>query len=132
MKKDLAVGQKNDAKKSIGQPANRSKISKSSSFSRTPTKPNGKAESQHSHSDQVSESGIEAASPATRRSINGNLSRHNFTVPQPFALATDKRASSGPRSNAGETPVQTRQSQRGVIDPAGKDVQVPTFTQCVS
>lgn len=39
-----------------------------------------------------------------RRSLGGSFSRSNFTVPQPFALATDKRASIGLRPTAGEAP----------------------------
>ena len=120
IKKDQASGQKSDVKKSVG-PVNRAKISKASSFSRIPTKSNGGAEAQHNHSDLVVESEAETISPATRRSFSGSLSRHNVTVPQPFALATDKRASAGGRLNVGETSMQSRQSHRSVLDSVTKD-----------
>ena len=119
-KKDQASGQKSDVKKGVG-PANRTKISKASSFTRIPAKSNGGAEAQHNHSDLVVESEVETNSPATRRSFSGNLLRPNVTVPQPFALATDKRASAGGRLNVGETPVQSRQSHRSVLDSVTKD-----------
>ncbi|KAI5064316.1 hypothetical protein GOP47_0020986 [Adiantum capillus-veneris] len=44
-----------------------------------------------------------------RKSLGGSLSRSNYTVPQPFALATDKRASTGMRPTAAEGPPQSHQ-----------------------
>lgn len=44
-----------------------------------------------------------------RRSLSSGTMRSNFTVPQPFALATDKRASIGGRPVVGEAPLHSHE-----------------------
>lgn len=62
--------------------------------------------------------GAASADHSLRRSLAGSLSRSNYTVPQPFALATDKRASIGLRPNGVEIP-QLSQSDRLDGTPGG-------------
>lgn len=99
----------------------KAKLAKSASLSRPSLQSNG-APAENGNAE-----GLTSSDHPLRRSLVGSLSRSKFTVPQPFALATDKRASIGVRPTAVETPPQPYQSDR--LDgtpggPAAKDIQV--------
>ncbi|MCO5551603.1 hypothetical protein L7F22_005108 [Adiantum nelumboides] len=75
--------------------------------------------------------GVTSSDQPLRKSLGGSLSRSNFTVPQPFALATDKRASIGLRPFTAEGPFQSLQSERVMGmhgGSAAKDTQVTPKT----
>eukprot|EP00250_Pteridium_aquilinum_P011404 c20042_g1_i2 orf=358-2184(+) len=68
--------------------------------------------------------GVPSSEHPLRKSLGGSFSRANFTVPQPFALATDKRASIGGRPTAAEAPLQSDRSGGTPGGSAAKEIQV--------